>query len=549
MQRWLKRIVSSVVVLAAVILGYATVYQWAMLTFEEEQVAYVQAVQVVIEALTTAGFGGHAPWESIEVNLLILAMNLSGVLLMFLALPVFGIPLMREALNSPPPTSTDLTDHVIICSHSPQDEVLRHELENSDIPYLFIDSDPEVVNELLNSGIHAIHGNPEETDALCRANAEEAIALVADINDETNPMVILSANRVNPDLRVVSVAQDRDAATYHSFSGADEVVQSRQVLGESLGLRAMKSLSEQFTDLVEVETDLEITELLVEEDSDLVGQTLGDTDVLDDHGVTVIGGWFGGKFLISPPPDTEIVENAILLVAGRHEDVDEVTARPLPSHQGHPERVVVCGYGTVGQEAVDILRSEGIEVEVVDIEEMDGVDVVGDVTDPNTLAQAGVRDARAIILALNDDVKSVYASVMLNKLVPDVEVIARTNNMENVWKLYNAGADYVLALETLTGEILASSVIDDRDILTPRQEFSFVRTDAPALVGKTFEGADIRAETGCTVVAVERDGELLTDLGPEFEILDGDQLVAAGTNEAIDEFVEMATDAKATVDG
>jgi len=49
----------------------------------------------------------------------------------------------------------------------------------------------------------------------------------------------------------------------------------------------------------------------------------------------------------------------------------------------------------------------------------------------------------------------------------------------------------------------------------------------------------VRNRTGCTVVAVERDGEVDTDLGPEYRIRQGDTLVVAGADERIYRFNEL----------
>lgn len=63
-----------------------------------------------------------------------------------------------------------------------------------------------------------------------------------------------------------------------------------------------------------------------------------------------------------------------------------------------------------------------------------------------------------------------------------------------------------------------------------------VRTTAPELVGRTIGDALVRTRTGCTVVGVERDG----DVGPEFRVEPGDDELVAGTDEGIRRFNELA---------
>lgn len=533
---WRTRFLGGLAVVVSILVSYSLVFRWGMATFEDEPISFFQAMQVVVESITTAGFGGFAPWSSPEMNLLVMAMNLTGVVLVFLGLPAFFVPLIRDVLERTAPTNSTLTNHVIICSYSRRDEVLRKELEAADIPYVFIESDKELVMDLNERGIKAIAGDAERVESLRAANAEVARAVVADVNDETNPTIILSAKRINPDLQVISVVNDHETASYHQYAGADDVVQARQILGEGLAMRASESLANEFRSAIEVDTELEVTEILVQDDSPLVGTTLKDTSIFDDMSVTVIGGWFEGKLVVPPDPSLTIDENTILLVAGHHEraDLERLNTRALPTHDSESSRVVVCGYGAVGKNTVEKLDEKEFDSTVIDRQSLDGVDVVGDVTSPGTLLKADIRDARAVVLALNNDTASVYTSLVIERLAPDVEVIARANDPNHLWKLYGAGADFALSLSTMTGEILASRLIDDREILTAGTNFDFLRTSAPALTGKSLAEANIRAETGCGVVAVERDGSLLTDLRGDFVIDDGDVLIVAGSEESIE---------------
>jgi len=542
---WRLRVGLALLAIATVVTAYTLAYHWAVTTVADlDDRSIIESAQVVVEALTTAGFGGDTDlWsEHTELALFVLVMNLSGVLLVFLAIPLFAVPLFRQALDTEPPTRSSLTDHIIICGHSTVDDVLKEELADADRPHLFVESDRETALELLEEGNRVVYGDAEQLDTLERANADRASTLVANIDDRTNPTVVLSARRLNPDLDIISVVATKEAVPHHRYAGADEVIVSKESLGESLALRSMKTVSERFREAVDAQNGLNFDEYLVTEGSDLAGRRLDGVRAFDERGITVIGGWFGARFLVSPPPDTEIVENSILLVSGEHAVLEDLGTRRLPSHQGHPERVVVCGYGDVGRLAAETLQGADISTTVVDKRGFGGVDITGDVTTQQTLERATLDEARAVILALDDDVTSVYAALIIKHLEPDIEVIVRANNSDNVWKLYNAGADYVLSLPGVTGEILASRVIDEAAILTPHDEFEFVETEAPGLTGQSLAEADIRNKTGCTVVGVQRGDDLLTDLGPGFVLESGDVLVAAGAPAAAERFREFAAE-------
>lgn len=537
-----RRVLLAIGAVVALVFIYANVYRWAVLMFTDESRTLMHSLQVTIEALTTAGFGGDTDlWQNNDpLALLVIAMNLSGVLLVFLALPLFAVPLFRQAIDTAPPTETRLRDHVVICGYSAMDDVLRRELDDAEIPYLFIEADAERAKQLHKDGLDVIYGNAERSETLHRANVEFARAVVADLDDETNPTVIISADRINPDSKIISVVQNRDAVPHHKYAGADEVVVSKYGLGESLARRSIQTVSEQVQACVSIESSLSFDEVLVEPGSDLIGKTLREATQLDEFGITVVGGWFGARFRISPPPDTEIVENAILLTTGGIGSLEDLGLRRLPEHRPDTDSVIVCGYGDVGQAVTRTLREEDVEVTVIERRDMPGVDIQGDITEEQTLRKAGAAAVRSVVLATDDDATAVYAAILLEQIAPKVETIARANDRENVWKLYNAGADYVLSLPDVTGEVLASTLIGKGEILTPRDPFEFVRTETPSLVGQTLSEADVRNVTGCTVVAVERGDELVTNLGPNFAIESGDILIAAGSPEAANEFRRLA---------
>ncbi|WP_126663171.1 potassium channel family protein [Haloterrigena salifodinae] len=540
MKDWWRRIGLSLGAVFALVLVYAKLYQFGMAAFEGDQKTYVGSVQTVVETLTTVGFGGDAPWDSTVMNLFVIGMILTGVSLVFLALPLLVVPLFQEALEDRPPESTGLTDHVVICGYSPRSDVLADELEAANIPYVFVDDDPELVVDLTNDGTEAIYGELDQEETLRAANAGEARSLVTDVDDETNAVVILTAREFSSDLTIVSVVEDEDVASYHRYAGADETVRPRRVLGQSLATKATTTLSAELRDTIELSEDLSVTELLVQDDSDLVGRTVAESGIRDRMGITVIGAWFNGEFVPVPGPDHRIDGNTILLVAGRRDDLTELKARTVSTLEHRPENVIVGGYGVVGRTAVETLAGNGVSTTVVDLADQPGVDITGSITDEDVLETAGADEARSVLLTVNDDATTIYATLVLKQVTPDIEIIARANETENIPKLYRAGAEYVLSLSTVTGRMLASVLIEDEEILTPETQFELVRTTTPQIAGKSLGEVDLRARTGCTVVAVERDGELLTDLGPEFVVNTDDVLIVAGDDEAINRFVALA---------
>ena len=532
-----RRIVGYVAAAVLCVLGFTVLYQVGMARLEGVDVGFVEALHVVVEAFTTTGFGEDAgQWSTNGMWLLSIAMQVTGVVLIFLALPVFLVPIVEETLRVDPPTETDRTDHVLISGDTPTVETLVRELDSAGVAHVAVTADRDRAVDLHGAGRAVVHGDPETEAVLERANADEALALVADGDDEQSASVVLSAKQAAPDLQVVTTVEDPQTADYHRFAGADRVVSPRHLLGESLASKAATAVRGDVSDAIEIGDDLEIAELIVQRDSRIVGDRVSDSE-LTNTDATVIGAWFRGEFVSPPRPDDVIDGRTVLLVVGTEAELErmkELTLSETPQHRRGT--VVVAGYGEVGSTVGDALAAADVPTVAVDEVDKPGVDVVGDVTDQATLREAGVDDARTVIIALDDDTTAVFAALAVAQFAPDVEIIARANEQESTAKLYRAGAEYVLALATVSGRILASSLLEDEEVIAPGTQVEVVRTSAPALVGQTLGAADVRARTNCTVIAVERDDRLVTDVGPTFRVEDGDVLIVAGLDADVNEF-------------
>ena len=538
MDTWRRRTVYSSIVLAVLMLGYAVVYDYAMSTFENEQRTFLHSLQVVVETFTTTGFGSDSPWISPELNLLVILMDLTGVALIFLALPALLFPLLEDTLRTTPPTETqDLSEHVVICTYTARGETLVAELDNRGIEYVLVEPDRETAVELYDAGYTVIHADPESADALAGACAASATAVIADASDEIDASIVLAAREAAPGAQVVSVIEDPDSAEYHRLAGADTVLSPRQLVGESLAAKVVAGISQELAGAVEIAEDFEIAELSVHQGSELVGTTLAESDVGERTGANVIGAWFRGIFESPPSPNATLDGSTILLVAGNESQLERLQSLTRSGVRGHETgAVVIVGHGRVGSTAASELAAADVPYTVVDREAGSSVDVVGDATDPDVLREAGIDDARTLLLGLPNDTTTVFATLVARELNPEIEIVARAQETGNTRKLYQAGGDFVLALATVSGRMLASTVLVTEEFVSPASQVDIVRTRAPELAGQSLAEADVRAETGVTVVAVERNGDTVTELDPEFTFEANDEVLITGTDEDISRF-------------
>ncbi|WP_181685246.1 potassium channel family protein [Halorhabdus salina] len=542
MKPWQRRTVGYAFILAVVILVFAVFYQRGMAVFEGESKTFLRSLQIVVETFTTTGYGSDSPWHTPVMNGFVIFMDLTGVILLITALPVLAIPLLEELLETTVPESAPdgFADHVIICTYTSRAEALIDELDSWDVPYLILEPDREQAIALSEEGYHVVNADPETATGLTAANLADARALVADVSDEVDASIVLAAGEVAEDVPIISVLEQPDSRPYHRLAGADEVLSPRPLLGESLAAKVTTSLDTDLGDAIEIGEDFEIVELPLQRGSPLVGTTLAESGLREQTGVNVLGVWFDGEFQTPPDPEAPLTNGTVLLVSGHERDINELRELTLADVRtfGYGETIVV-GYGEVGQTITESLADAGVPYTVVDTVDMEGVDHVGDATDPETLRAAGVEDARSVILALPDDTTTEFATLVIRDQSPDTEIVARVEESRSIQKMYRAGADYVLALATVSGRMIASAILEDEAVLSLEAQIQVVRTPALGLVGQRLGEARVRSETGCTVVGIERDGAVLTDVGSNARIEEGDELVIAGTDDGIAAFNEQ----------
>jgi Trk K+ transport system NAD-binding subunit len=527
-----RRVGLAVIGGIVLLVAYATVYRWGMAVFEGQQRSYIRALQVVLEILTTAGFGGDAPWTSPEMSALIIAMNLTGVGLVFFAIPFFLVPLLENAIRTDAPTESGLTDHIVVCADSPREQALHAEISGLGIPELFVKRDSDRVKSMVREGTESIHGNPETAETLRNANLESARALVVDISDEINANIILTARRLNPEIQIVSVVEDEGTESYHRYAGADTVIQPRVAVGERLAARA---LGPQLFELPpNRHPDLPIRRVFLGPESELIGETLASCSFRQQFGATVVGGWFHGELVAPVESDRRLVEHAVLLLVGEPEGLATVGGEhPV---QYDRSSAVVAGYGVVGRTVAETLTDAGVEVTVVDTESKDGVDIVGDITNPEIVARADLANADVAILSLSRDSLVVYAGLVIEDHASAIETLARADDTDYVQNCYDAGIEYTLALSEVTAHMIATRLFESHAADSDSNRHTAVQKNVGDFAGTTIDEADIRASTGAQILGIERAGTLELNPDADAELRSDDSLLLTGTDESLAEF-------------
>ncbi len=142
-----------------------------------------------------------------------------------------------------------------------------------------------------------------------------------------------------------------------------------------------------------------------------------------------------------------------------------------------------------------------------------------------------------MILALSADAPTLFSTVIIKDLAPDVPVIARVNRAENVERIYAAGADFALSISQVSGQLLAWRLLG-KESISVDPELRVVKVSTRGLENHHPKQNDLREKIGCTVVAVERGEELLVEFGADFKFATNDAVYICGSAEAAQKFYQ-----------
>jgi voltage-gated potassium channel len=133
------------------------------------------------------------------------------------------------------------------------------------------------------------------------------------------------------------------------------------------------------------------------------------------------------------------------------------------------DHTIVCGYGTKGRAAVHELQARGVDLgKVVIIDDRPEAReravaaglaaVAGDAGSVEVLRQAGVEQARSVVVAPDRDDAAVLITLTARELNPTATIVAAVREEENAHLLRQGGADNVITSSGAAGRLLAMAV-------------------------------------------------------------------------------------------
>ncbi|MDD1720000.1 MAG: NAD-binding protein, partial [Methanoregulaceae archaeon] len=431
---------------------------------EGKDVSWPNALLFVMETVTTTGYGDLLPFQSQAMVLFTTIMMITGIVMIFMIVPLLLAPFLSSLIVSSPPRRTPrvLHNHVVIVGYGELARSLVESLMISDLEMVIVDDDETVAASVTREhrkGAYVIWGDYSDQETWKHAWVKNASNIIV-CEEERLAAAIILGIREQTRARIIAVVDKLSFDRYLKYAGAEYVISPKHITGRILARHAVlgshiDNISEGITqDTVVNAHGIRLVQIPIMPGSKAVGRSLRDLDLFPKYGFSIPFLSKGGHFLFRPGPELITDTTTRIFLIGGADRLDTMIEAEFVMDGDSRALAVIAGYGDVGSTVHDEMTAFGIECVVVDQKRYPLNEVVGNAEDEEVLREAQIESAGFCIVALNDDNVNIFTTLMARNMNPSVRILARANEPGSVDKLYRAGADYVALLPVIGGQLI-----------------------------------------------------------------------------------------------
>jgi voltage-gated potassium channel len=541
-RRNLRGLLNFLLVLLAMMVVFTAIFH-VLARAEGQEHSLVSGLYWTVVTMTTLGYGDIA-FQGDAGRFFSMVVILSGSLFLLVLLPFTFIQFFyepwieaREQARAPRKLSEDTRNHVILTSEDPVASSLKERLSAFGRDYVILERDLQHALELSDEGIRVMVGDPDDPETYRRARVDRAELVVASGDDYWNTNIVSTVREVSESVPIVSLVRNDESADILELAGATHVVNLAGMLGRSLARRTLggdlrASVIGEFHGVKIAEAPVTGTPL--------VGKTIRESRVREMTGANIVGIWERGRFEL-PRPETPIEETTVLVMAGRDEQLQRFDEL-ICIYNISESPVLILGGGRVGRAVADALAERDVPYRIVEKDPARIRDpelyVEGSAAELDVLKRAGIDEAPSTLVTTNDDATNIYLTIYCRRLRPDMQIISRATLERNIPTLHRAGADFVMSYASM-GANAIYNVMERDEVLMLAEGIDVFRFHMPEkLKGVALVDSRIRETTGCSVVAVEREGETFINPPPDHVLQPDEELILIGTPEGERKFIK-----------
>ncbi len=540
-----RLLIKFILVLIFFFVVYTVLFHLLML-HEGRQYSWITGFYWTLTTMSTLGFGDITFGSDIGRLFSVLVL-ISGIIFLLVMLPFtfiqfFYAPWLEEQnkARAPREVPKSMSGHVILTHFDDVAINLIEKLVQYGVPYIIVTHELQNALDLHDLGYQVVVGELDDPQTYRRLRIDHASLVVVMNDDIVGTNIIYTIREATGRVATVTNADLDDSVDILRLAGSTYVFQFTRMLGKALARRVLgvsmkANVIGRFDQLLIAEAPAMRTWLQ--------GKTLAESRLRQTTGVTVVGLWEQGRFLI-PTPRIRIDETTVLVLAGTETQLDRFdrSIAFVADQEANKGPVVVLGGGRVGQSVANALSGRGIDFRVVEkragIAAMDTRFIQGSAGDLNILEKAGIRNTPSIIITTHDDNLNIYLTIYCRRLRPNVQIISRASLDRNIKTLHRAGANLVMSFSSMVTTTIMN-LMQPQQILMLSEGLNVFRVGLNSnLENKALLDIQVRETTGCSIVAVKRKDELIINPDPEIILEHGDELVLIGSAESEKMFTE-----------
>jgi voltage-gated potassium channel len=304
----------------------------------------VDALYQTMITITTVGYGdlsGSGAGRVFSIIFMTIGVGAFVVTLSAVA-AVFIEERLREAIGRQRMERAiqELKDHIILCGYGRFGQITADELlAQGGVEFALLDTDRKMVELADTRGILALEADATEEESLQKAGLDRARGIITTLSsDAANVYVALTAKQLRPDVPIVTLAREANAAAKLRAAGADYVVSPYNIGARSMASHILRPHVTQFVDQLggrssadsaeQTEIHVRMEEVAVRAGSSLVGKALKDTPLRREFGLIVVAVVKSreGDVHYSPGPDLVVEAGDVLVCVGPEEGLKRATA-------------------------------------------------------------------------------------------------------------------------------------------------------------------------------------------------------------------------------
>ena len=318
--------INKIVVLAFSILAIGTLGYMLLSNF-----SFVDALYMTVITVTTVGFGEIRPLTP-EEKVFTIFLILTSITIFGYAVSAFSEYVVSGKLfehfkhKKVEKQIAQLKGHTIVCGYGRNGKQAIVKLNNYNKKFVVVEKDKELISNLDDNEVLNIEGDATLDETLLKAGIKNASNLITALpSDADNLFVVLTANQLNKNCRIISRASNESSYSKLKIAGANNVIMPDKLGGNHMASLVVTPDVIEFVDrlTIEGETTANLEEIDVNElPKKYLNKTILDLDLRKQTGCTVIGFRNPDKdYVINPDASIKLVRDTHLIVLGRPEQI------------------------------------------------------------------------------------------------------------------------------------------------------------------------------------------------------------------------------------